>query len=265
VARAIVIAVVAATPLATNGAASESLQDAWNAHAAPADGYDYVLDLDTLTVYTGGLLITNQQENRIRGHGAILDLEGDSILILDSRMDLENCVVANGGGLVRDSAVYYGSGAWGHVRNCVFYGNRWGLHMNYIWRTQTSVSNCVFMSNVVWGAVLHDVYTADLGYSAAFANGEGLPPADGGHFALWCGCPGSPPEPFEPPTDAHCLFADPMFVLPALDPLQCDFHLRPGSPCLGTGDPPGTDMGAYQHAPVAVEPATWGAIKGHFR
>jgi hypothetical protein len=69
---------------------------------------------------------------------------------------------------------------------------------------------------------------------------------------------------FAPPPEAACIAADPLFVNPATDPFDCDFHLGDGSPCIGSGDPPGTDMGAYSSGPSPVAPASWGRIKSLF-
>ncbi len=89
---------------------------------APAFGeYDKYLVLETGVIYTGGLLIgkvyermnlaLSQEEGkdvRIVGNGAILDLQGEQICIsfCNNRLDIENCVIINGGIRFRGMFVY---------------------------------------------------------------------------------------------------------------------------------------------------------------
>ncbi len=242
-----------------------SLQEAWNVFALPGEGYDRVLHLDSLAVYTGGLTLTSGT-NCIHGHGAILDLGGISIRAMNYRtvLDIDACVILNGPRTSGGSALSYTYAAAGRVQNCVFYGNRIGLHMREVNVNATAVRNCIFMHNDEWGAVLHDVYTPPLEHCAAHENGVNQPPGEGGNYALWCGCSSIPLEAYVPPAEAHCLACDPLFVHPTSDAALCDFHLRPGSECLEAGDPPGTHIGAYQEAITATEPATWGRIKARF-
>lgn len=80
--------------------------------AGPQGGYDKWIELETGVVYTGGLLIgpifypysdtpvgESGQDVRIVGNGAILDLQGEQILIsfCNNRLDIEDCVIINGG------------------------------------------------------------------------------------------------------------------------------------------------------------------------
>ncbi len=76
------------------------------------NGYDKYIELETGVVYSGGLLIGNipnpldyglilgdNDENvKIVGNGAILDLQGSQIIIsfCDNILDIENCVILNG-------------------------------------------------------------------------------------------------------------------------------------------------------------------------
>lgn len=242
-----------------------TLAEAWANGAAPEAGYDLVLHLDSLAVYTGGLDLTSGK-NAIHGHGAIIDLGQSAVraLGLHTSLDIDGCVFLNGPPYGSTGALVYIQGSEGRVRNCVFYGNTWGLYMKEVVRTATSIVNCIFMENATWGAVLHDVYTPSLTYCAAYRNGSGQPPGMGGDYALWCGCSTPGPAPYTPPPTAHCLYADPLFVAASTDPALADFHLAAGSPCLASGDPPGTHLGAYQEGAAPVGPTTWGRLKGLF-
>ncbi len=78
--------------------------------AGPGNGYDRYVVLETGITYTGGLM-TGVQYNPIshdyggicedifvEGNGAVLDLQGQQILVssCESTFDLENCVILNG-------------------------------------------------------------------------------------------------------------------------------------------------------------------------
>ena len=78
--------------------------------ASPAGGYDKYVVLETGVTYTGGLWIggtfnritatfeEHDQDVRIVGNGAILDLQGQEICIAycNSRLDLDDCVIIDG-------------------------------------------------------------------------------------------------------------------------------------------------------------------------
>lgn len=262
----ILINILAVQPTLVSPAQGVTLQDAWSAGATPGEGYDNVLHLDSLTVYTGGLRL-DAGTNCIHGHGAILDLEGDQIRALMRRtiLDIDGCVLVNGPVTPRSAALAYVLGACGRISNCVFYGNRWGLHMNEINVAVSGVHNCIFMNNTEWGAVLDDVFTPPVSHCAAYENGVGMPPGEGGHYALWCGCSSLEPEEYVPPPESSCLICDPLFVHVEHDPRACDFHLEEASPCRGAGDPPGIHIGVYQEGAAPVAECTWGAIKVLYR
>jgi len=89
-----------------------TLKEAYEA-APPADGYDRFVELESGVTYTGGLLIGRifspvsnsfiiEEEGldvKIVGNGAILDLEGEQICMsyCNNRLDIEDCVIINGG------------------------------------------------------------------------------------------------------------------------------------------------------------------------
>ena len=78
--------------------------------ATPAFGYDKYIVLETGVTYTGGLLVggtfnritaifeEGDEDVRIVGNGAILDLQGQEISIAycNNRLDIDDCVIING-------------------------------------------------------------------------------------------------------------------------------------------------------------------------
>lgn len=118
---------------------SATLQAVFDA-APAAHGYDRYLELETGVTYRGGLLIGATWDDDIQqflpepgldvkivGQGAILDLQGQEICIsfCDGRLDLEDCIIVDGG--VRYRGAYDESvdrTPKGLVRHCTFYRPR---------------------------------------------------------------------------------------------------------------------------------------------
>ncbi len=238
------------------------LRHAWAA-AEAGDGYDKLVELDSLEVYTGGIFVSVEGGINacIQGHGAILDLMASNIYVsgIGNHLDINGCVIMNGGNLSTGAGLYYDDYGSGHVSNCVFYGNRTGLQMEgVVVADSSSICNCIFMENSEWGAILDDEDTPPLFNCAAWINAAG-------DYALWCGCDTTDPFDYYPNPADNCLVDDPDFVNPSTDPSTCDFHLNEESPCIGAGDPLGTDIGAYQEWAVPTRPSSWGRIKGMYR
>lgn len=267
-ALALLAAAAAWAPLGAGAAEPIVLQDWWNLNAAPEGDYDYVLHLDSLRVYTGGLdhLPLLHKKTLIDGRGAILDLQESRIMVVgdDAKLDIQGCVFLNGGNQFEPGALSYKQHARGHVRNCVFYHNYWGLSMRTASAVETSIENCVFLENTVYGAMLNRYAIQPVVTCLSYRNGEGV--TGGGDWYIGCDCPSDIPTPWEPPMSAGCLCLDPMFVTPSTSPMDCDFHLRMGSPCAWSGTPSGTNIGAYQEDPVVpVVLRSWGEVKGIYR
>jgi hypothetical protein len=101
----------------------------------PGNGYDKYIELETGKLYTGGLyigatfnritaeFIGEGLDVRIKGNGAILDLEGGEICIsyCTNKLDIDDCVVINGD--IRYRGVTGGPVAQptGFVRHITFY------------------------------------------------------------------------------------------------------------------------------------------------
>lgn len=188
--------------------------------AAPAqDGYDRYLVLETGVVYTGGLLIgatwdDDRQEFlraeagldvMIEGRGAILDLQRQQICIsfCDNRLDLEDCIIINGG--VRYRGDYRPDEdlmPQGSVRYCTF----WRPH-DYAVRLQGVGTGVTLERNIVVDAV-------DTGLDYIIWGGEEgphLPTGIAFGISVQVGTVG-----FPDPRDNWTFFNDPE---PNLDPL----------------------------------------------
>ncbi len=115
---------------------SITLKEAYDSAPSQA-GYDKYLELETGVTYTGGLLIgkilnpitselegENEQDVRIEGNGAILDLQGEQICIsyCENILDIDNCIIINGN--IRYRGINLPSGSilpTGYVEYCTFY------------------------------------------------------------------------------------------------------------------------------------------------
>jgi hypothetical protein len=80
-----------------------------------------------------------------------------------------------------------------------------------------------------------------------------------GNFLIDCGCSGGGIKAWSPTPGTGEISADPLFFNETLD----NFHLKPGSPCIGNGFPTGCDMGAFNN-PTDVSPTSWGRLKAMF-
>lgn len=96
--------------LPTLAAFPQSLKEMYDL-SGPASGYDKYITLDTGKVYTGGLYIgltfnritalfegDQDLDVRIKGNGAILDLQGEEICIsyCYNKLDIDDCIIING-------------------------------------------------------------------------------------------------------------------------------------------------------------------------
>jgi hypothetical protein len=146
--------------LVTTMAAAASLQAVYET-APAAQGYDRYLELETGVTYTGGLLIgptwdDDRQEFlrdeagldvMIAGNGAILDLQGQQICIsfCDNRLDIEDCIVLNGGIRFRGERFPDEDlSPQGSVRHCTFYRPH-----DYALRLQGAGEGIVLERNIV--------------------------------------------------------------------------------------------------------------------
>jgi hypothetical protein len=96
---------------------AHTLQEIYN-QAIPGLGYNRLIVLERDSIYTGGLVISDESVG-IRGRGALIDLQGSSISVNGvSSIDIDGCIIINGyNGLYAQDAVN------ARVTRCTFYQN----------------------------------------------------------------------------------------------------------------------------------------------
>jgi hypothetical protein len=151
-------AIVLVTMSMTMPAAATTLQAV--VEAAPSlHGFDRYVELETGVTYHGGLLIgatwddDRQQflpepgfDVKIVGQGAILDLQGQEIAVsfCDARLEIEDCVILDGGVRFRGEVTGEGHIPTGSVRYCTFWRPR-----DYAVRLQGAGAGVLLERNVV--------------------------------------------------------------------------------------------------------------------
>lgn len=149
-----------------------TLQDAYQ-NALPGLGYDRLIYLDASLTYTGGLSIVDQSVG-IKGYGAVIDLQGGSIAVSgNSAIDLDACVVINGGNglLVKDETTAY-------ITQCTFYGNQKGIKFEGTSGSVT-VMNTILAFNTEYGFACDEGSFIDLRFLDAYQNAQG-------NYVKWC-------------------------------------------------------------------------------
>jgi hypothetical protein len=123
-----------------------TLQSAYDA-CGPGDGYDKLLVLDPKVTYTGGCGVLMAKKSCIRGKGALVDLDGGSIMAgqYGTEVTVEGCclinagyygavnaqdganVIVNGNSIAKTNgvaAVYVWIGCSGTIKNNIIYGGK---------------------------------------------------------------------------------------------------------------------------------------------
>lgn len=178
----------------------------------------------------------SDQQVCIHGNGAIIDLAGGSVSVSNSqlsttRLDVDHCVFINGG-----DALYYWQSANGNIVNCTFYKNSIAVKMFYCASESSAIKNCIFTENTTFAVLVKYYIYPAIAYNCSWNNG--------GDYYQDCGCPTNPYSLFVPVPGTGVINADPFFI----DPAHNDFRLTTGSPCIGSGDPAGTDLGAIPYS-----------------
>ena len=122
-----------------------TLQSAYD-QCGPGEGYDKLLVLNPNKVYTGGCGVLMHKKSCIRGNGALVDLDGNSIVVNQNGTELtvEGCcfidagyygaikcedygrIVVNGNTICKSNglaAIYVWEGCTGIIKNNIIYGN----------------------------------------------------------------------------------------------------------------------------------------------
>jgi hypothetical protein len=206
--------------------------------ASPQNGYDRYVELSAAMTYTGGLTIPSGDTAYIKGNGAVIDLQGSMIHVGGNtvRLDIDHCVLINGGNPI------YGPGqaalnfvaSRGSVTNNTIYGNTVGVRVYLSSPNAVTVKNNIITNNAQVGVLCEVGSEANVVFNDAWGNFMY------GSYALDYYCVNGGIQPWSPVPGTGNISQDPLYV----DAAARDFHLKPGSPCVGAGDPAGTDMGA---------------------
>jgi hypothetical protein len=154
------------------GTQAAILQEVYNT-AQPGLGYDKLLELHADSIYLGGISITNERIG-IKGHGAIIDLQGSSIIVNGtSVIEIDACIIKNG---------TYGIDAQDNVRayisHCTFYNNQTGIHFMAV-SGSIEVMNTILSNNYLYGFACDEYIHRKLHYIDAYQNA-------GGNYMEWC-------------------------------------------------------------------------------
>lgn len=148
-----------------------TLQEVYT-NSLPGLGYDRLLILNADSVYNGGISINNETVG-IKGNGAIIDLNSDSIYVFgESQIDIDGCVIINGkSGLAAHGIVN------GLISHCTFYGNEIGIH--FMSDGMIEVVNTIISNSTRFGYACDETSTCILHYIDSYQNTQG-------NFMEWC-------------------------------------------------------------------------------
>ncbi len=240
-------------PQAVLGATLESAYTS----AGPLNGYAKYVELSSTVTYTGGLTILGGEAVCIRGNGATVDLQHGMIHVggAGTQLDIDHCVLVNGGDPVYgpgQSAINFVASG-GSVVNNTLHANTVGVRVYQTAAGSVSVKNNIFSDNTQAGLICELGCEADVSYNDGWNNFRY------GTYAIDYYCVSGGIQSWTPAPGTGNIGADPLYV----DEAALDFHLDPESPCVASGHPSGTNMGALG-APTPVESMTWGRIKATF-
>ena len=151
--------------------ASATLQQVYQT-AAPGLGYDKLMILHPDSVYSGGISITDEKVG-IKGYGAIIDLNGDSISVDgESQIDIDGCVILDGG-----SALAAHGSTNALISQCTFYGNEIGIH--FMSAGFIEVVNTIISNSTRYGYACDETSVCVLHYLDSYQNTQG-------NYMEWC-------------------------------------------------------------------------------
>ncbi|UCF64458.1 MAG: right-handed parallel beta-helix repeat-containing protein [bacterium] len=142
---------------------AHTLQEMYN-QAIPGLGYDRLIELERDSIYTGGLIISDESVG-IRGQGALIDLQGSSISVNgESSIDIDGCIILNG-----YNGLYAQDDVTARISRCTFYQNDIGIHFmseyGYI-----EVVNTILTNNFSYGFACDERSMRVLHYIDAYQN-----------------------------------------------------------------------------------------------
>lgn len=142
-------------------------------NSSPGLGYDRLVILEKDSVYSGGITVVTESVG-IKGSGAILDLQGESIYVSDSSgLDIDGCVLKNGG-----NAIYFTGDARGKITQCTFFSNQNGILSDYH-NGIIDVTNSIFSNNLEYGFACSEETFRNLQYIDMYQNALG-------DYVEWC-------------------------------------------------------------------------------
>ncbi len=144
--------------------------------AAPGQGYDKYLALDSGQIYEGGITAASGIKTGINGFGAIIDLAGGGLHQFiacgsGTVLDLQRCVIRNGPDSL--TALDYGDSASGALDHLTLTGNFNGVSF---WRgTAMNLKNSILVSQRNYGVVTEDssLEWLSISFNDTWANANG--------------------------------------------------------------------------------------------
>ncbi len=168
-------------PAAVHGVTLQSVYD-----SAPRQfGYDKYLELSSAVTYTGGITILGGDSVCIKGHEAIIDLQGSTIEINGGTglLDIDHCIILNGGN--PDYGASYAAlnflGAGGNVVNNTIYGSTVGIRIYVTAPDAVRIKNNIVVKSTHAGILWQIGSDPVITYNDCWANGGY------GDYALDCG------------------------------------------------------------------------------
>lgn len=151
--------------------ASTTLQQIY-LNASPGLGYDRLMILHPDSIYTGGISVLNEKIG-IKGYGAIVELNGDSIFVDgESQIDIDGCVIING-----NSGLAAHGSTNSLITHCTFYGNVIGIH--FMSAGAIEVVNTIIANNSRFGYACDETSVCVLHYLDSYQNTQG-------NYMEWC-------------------------------------------------------------------------------
>ncbi|MBZ0179866.1 MAG: right-handed parallel beta-helix repeat-containing protein, partial [Melioribacteraceae bacterium] len=209
-------------------------------YALPFGEYDKLIILHNDVIYTGGF-IQDVEKVCIQGNGAIIDLQGENILVdgNDKEILIHHCIIIS----TSEYNNYFllKNGAYGSFVNNTFYS----IEDSFAPQTCISFEECNTNNSNIYNNIFVNFREAVFFYTLEFlapialeiSNNDVWNCSTG--YLYWGGWTG-PPTPFIPSPGNSEMIEDPKFV----NPSEWDFNLQAGSQCIDAG----SDFGYAFHS-----------------